>query len=271
VIPRIEALAERVTSEDIVLVEARASSDVHMLALPLAYIYAKNVLVFRETMPDRDRFYEFLSWARGRYRRIYYCGGQGTSLASSRATVVPVAMERFQVPEYESTADYPRRALEKVYDFGIYEFGAPGDRRSFDLDVGSADDLHVRRFFLKETARQDGTTYRWSRDVSFVSVPGVPDGAHKVTVWLSDGGRPPSAPPARVAVHLNDVTLGDIEAGRAVLPYEFPIPPALAANLAANRDMVELKLVTNTWNPRHSLGAADQRDLGVMVDRIRID
>jgi hypothetical protein len=31
-----------------------------------------------------------------------------------------------------------------------------------------------------------------------------------------------------------------------------------------------VRLVTQTWNPRETMGAADDRDLGVMVDRVEV-
>ena len=45
VIPRLEAIASRFSPDDLVIVESRNASDVHVLALPLAYIYDKPVLV----------------------------------------------------------------------------------------------------------------------------------------------------------------------------------------------------------------------------------
>ena len=47
VIPKLEALAGQFGDTDLVLVEPRWSSDMHVLALPLAYIYARNVLVLQ--------------------------------------------------------------------------------------------------------------------------------------------------------------------------------------------------------------------------------
>ncbi len=42
VIPRLEKLATRFTAEDLVVFETRNASDLHVLALPLAYIYDRT-------------------------------------------------------------------------------------------------------------------------------------------------------------------------------------------------------------------------------------
>ena len=56
VVPRIEALSRRFGDQDLVVVESRNASDLHVLALPLAYIYARNVLVLANPKPDKALF-----------------------------------------------------------------------------------------------------------------------------------------------------------------------------------------------------------------------
>jgi hypothetical protein len=269
-IPRLEELAGRFTDKDLVLVEARLASDTHVLALPLAYIYARNVLVLPDTTPDKAVFRSLLAWAREHYERTFFVGGGGTELLSRDMPAVAVAGERFQVPEYQSEWNtYPTRARYKEFDFGIYELPA-GSRATgpFDLDVGHADDLYVRRFNAKET-HANGMTFRWSRDVSYVSIPGVPEGCRSVTIWIHGGGRPPSAPRADVSVFLNDRFLGSIVAANAVQPYTFDVPDDLAALMDATQDAAQLRIETPLWNPRELVGAGDDRNLGVMVDRLQ--
>jgi hypothetical protein len=53
-------------------------------------------------------------------------------------------------------------------------------------------------------------------------------------------------------------------------PYVLEIPPALAARAAAKNAPVRLKLVAPVWSPEKALGTADDRELGVMVDRVAV-
>jgi hypothetical protein len=91
-----------------------------------------------------------------------------------------------------------------------------------------------------------------------------------VTLWMSDGGRPPTVDSADVSVYLHGQLLGTARVRGGFLPYRFAIPPELAARAAGAGDPVELKLVTPTWKPRSVLGTPDDRNVGVMVDRVAV-
>lgn len=268
IIPRIEALARRFGDRDLLVIESRNASDVHVLALPLAYIYARQVLVLTNPKPNKAVFADFLDWARPRYDHVYFLGGGGTDLLSRRFGVSVVASERFQIPEYESLQNaYPTHVRYKEFDFGIYRFTPPAATATwFSLDVGTRDDLHVVRFHAKE--QNALRTYRWTRNLSYVSVVGIQPEASLLTMVMENGGRPSTAPPATVEVFLNDRRLGQATVGADAQPYSFAIPRDLAAAAAASDETALLKLVSSTWNPRATLGVDDNRDLGVMVDRI---
>jgi hypothetical protein len=244
------------------------------MALPLAYIYAKQVLVLDSPRPEKPIFAGFLDWARTKYRRVLFIGGGGTDLLSHRYGVRPVGSERFQVPEYESAYNaYPRGIQRKEFEFGLYEFTAAtpvrlGDSPWFDLDVGVRDDLHVLRFHAKE--QSEGRTYRWTQARSMISVTVINATDRNVTLELADGGRPPAGPPAHVDVFLHGQQLGSIVVSGGFRSYTLPIPAELAVRAAAVNDPVELRLRTDTWQPSAVLGSSDERQLGVMVDRVTI-
>jgi hypothetical protein len=271
-IPRIEALAASIGDRDLVIAESRnAGGDMHVFALPLAYIYARNVLVLYDPRPDKDLFAAFLDWARSRYDHVLFLGGSGSDLLSYRYGVQAVSSDRFQVPEYDAPVNaYPRFARRKEFDYSLYRFTPPAAAAGqwFDLDVGLNDDLHVLRFHAKE--RTEGRTFRWTRATSYVAVTTLLPDAREVALEMSDGGRPAGAPPAEVAVYLFGQLLGTVTVGDGFQPYRLAIPPALAARAAAYRDPVELKLVTTLWNPHQVLGGPDDRDLGVMLDRVAV-
>jgi hypothetical protein len=271
-IPRLERLAGQLGDDDLLVVEGRdAGSDAHVMALPLAYIYARNVLVLNSARPEKQVFAAFLDSARRRYKRVLFLGGGGTDLLSYRYGVRPIASERFQVPEYDAPYNaYPHAVRRKEFDFGIYEFTPPDARDGlwFDLDVGVRDDLHVLRFHAKEET--SGRSFRWTRATSYVAVTVMQPTSREVTLWMSNGGRPARVDPAEVAVYLHSQQLGSVRVADGFAPYRFSIPPELASRAAAWTDPVELKIVTPTWNPRTVLGTPDDRDLGVMLDRVTV-
>ncbi len=265
IIARIESLASRIGSDELLVVESRNASDLHVLALPLAYIYAKPVLVLNSPKPDKLAFAKFVGWARQRYRQVYFLGGGGTDLLSSSVGVEPVVSERFQVPEYESRRNaYPTRVRGKEFDYGLYRFVTPAAAHGvFTLDIGDKDDLYVVRFHAKERDRRG--TFRWTQRQSYLSIPALTADRHELVLWMQNGGRPPKAPPARVAAFIGDQPIGTVVVGPTLQPYSFPI-----ANPALIGDTTTIRLVTETWNPRATMGTADDRDLGVIVDRVEV-
>jgi hypothetical protein len=215
-------------------------------------------------------FARFLEQAHARYDRVLFLGGGGTDLLSSRWSVAPIDSEHFGVPEYESRWNgYPRGPLRKDFDFTVYEFGAPKPAPSeITVDVGINDDLNVIRFHAKEATA--GRTFRWSERQSYVMVDRIRATDRTLVLWMSDGGRPPAAPPADVAVSINDTPIGTVRVGDGFSEYDLEIPVAVAAAAAATSDAVRITLRTPTWNPMKVLGTGDDRELGVMVDRVAV-
>ena len=270
-IPKVEQLASRIADTDLLVVESRdAGSDVHVLALPLAYTYARNVLVLSNAAPDKAMFAAFLQRARDRYGRVLFLGGGGTDLLSSQWSVTPLSSERFRVPEYESARNaYPRAVEFKDFEYTLYAFGAPATGPvDAGLDVGINDDLNVIRFHAKEQV--DGRTFRWSQRQSSVILHRMTAADRTIAIWMSDGGRPAAAPPAEVSVMLGEHTLGSARVSGGFKEYTFDLPPDVASAAAARREPVRLLMRTTTWNPLKLLGTSDDRDLGVMVDRVTI-
>jgi len=271
-IPKLEALAGSIGDRDLLVVESRNASDTHVLGLPLAYIYARNVLVLASPRPDKAAFASFLEWARTRYDRVLFMGGGGTDLLSPAWGASALASDRFQVAEYDAPRDaYPRFVHQKEFDYSIYELTPPdpeGANRPFDLDIGARDDLYVVRFHAKE--QTEGHTFRWSRDTSYIAITNVRNASREVVLWLSDGGRPAAAHPADLTVQLENQLLGTVRVSPGFKPYTLGIPSEHAHAIAGRGQPVQLKLSSTTWNPQHVLGTPDNRELGVMVDRVAV-
>jgi hypothetical protein len=271
VVSRLENLAREFGTRDLVLVESRRSSDLHVVALPLAYAFDCNVLVLSTPRPDRRVFRDFLGWARSRYRNVYFIGSGGTDLLSRSIAVVPVATERFHVPEYESVWNgYPRSVQQKEFDFSIYRFvDPPAQPVPFDLKVGTDDDLYVVRFHPKE--RPHNQSYRWTTDSSYVTILGLTGRSSTLTLWMDDGGRPLSSGPAVVTCYLDNRPVGEVTVTSGIKPYRFAIPPDLAAAAASREEPVLLRIVVSPWSPKTALGTSDARTLGVMVQRVAVE
>jgi hypothetical protein len=271
IIGHLEQLAGTIGDDDLLIVESRdAGSDVHVLALPLSCIYARNVLLLSTAAPDKAAFAAFLDDARARYRRVLFLGGGGSDLLSSRWSLSAIASQRFQVPEYASAWNaYPRAVNRKEFEYSLYAFGAPQPQTdAVSLDVGVNDDLNVIRFHAKEST--DGRTFRWSGRQSFLILDRLHASDRTLALWMSDGGRPPAAPPAIVEILIGAVSIASVHVNGGFREYDVDIPAGVAAAAAATGEPVRVTLRTETWNPLKTLGTPDGRDLGVMVDRVTV-
>jgi hypothetical protein len=158
---------------------------------------------------------------------------------------------------------------QKEFDFGIYRFVTPAPGTNpMAIDIGTQDDLQVVRFHAKE--RDARGTYRWTRGLSYLSLIEVPADALELVLWMDNGGRPAKAPPAEVEFSIGETTLGRVTVASGMAPYSVPIPPEIAAAAAASPDAVTVRLRTVTWRPKEILNVGDDRELGVMVDRVEI-
>ena len=257
--PAARALAATFGDRDLVIVESRDASDVHVLALPLAYIYARNVLLLANRTPDPLQFKAFLDWARTRYASVFFIGGGGTELLSRDVAVQAVDTQVFQIPEWES----PRNALPS----GRTQQGVrlqrlplrapraagtaapdaapptttgptlPATRATRDIAVADPRPRRQRRperaalpceGEARATASRSGgratcPTSAWSACLQ----PHAPS-----RFVMDDGHRPPGVAPAVIVVSLNDMPRLAV-VGRNFHTYTFAIPPAVAAEAAA--------------------------------------
>jgi hypothetical protein len=270
-VAHLDELARRFTDRDLVIVESRGSSDVHVMAIPLAYIHGRRVLVLENELPDKTLFEAFLKDAATRYDRVFFLGGGGTDLVSPNIRATAVTHVQRSAPSFIQSHwnDYRGGVREYKVDYTLYRLeAAPTPAAGFALDVGFEDDLQVVRFGGKEMT--EGRTFRWTSRQSYIAVRGLTGKEREIAFVMQDGGRPASAPPADVEVFVTDAfSLGTFTVKGGFTEYRLPIPPdALKAAMAAPGR--QLRLVVTAWRPSEFSNSTDTRELGVMVDRVEI-
>ena len=268
-IPAVESLARRIGPDDLLVVSSRNASDAQTFALPLAYIYDRNVLTLRYTEPDPATFAAFLDWAGQRYDRVLFMGGGGTNLLTRRMTPKMISTERFSVPFYDrALRAYPQGVDSWEFDFGIYELlPDPLPPGPVEIDVGSGFDLYVGDMHGKGTS-SEGRSFRWTRGQSTVWLVGTAADASELVLTLS--GRLEQAGIAPVQIVLNDRLLATLSPPDGYDRYTVPIPPDLAREMAEREEASELRIETQPWVPSRLLGLPDDRSLGIRIDRVAV-
>jgi hypothetical protein len=168
--------------------------------------------------------------------------------------------------EWERTMDRPPvRPEARFLRFTLERVVPPADLRVPplpELDVGGTDDFQVSGFYGKEGGGD--LTYRWTGACGSVYLPGA-RGGDRVIVRSGVGLRPPDRV-ASVAVSLNGAALGRYVAGAEFSEQGFALPDPLPPGPPILRFDVPAFRPTNVWP-----GDPDARDLGIMVDRIRLE
>ncbi len=259
----VDDVARRFQRDDVVIFEQVQS--IHLLSLPLWAIHGVNILELARFNPDPERLRHLISSWRGRYRNIYFVHTYRTDLCGT--FLERVEDRSFGSFEWERAyGRVPERPEFRALHFTISrvvppeELSVPPLR---EVDLGGSDDFQVSGFFDKEGGGD--LTYRWTGACASVFLPGARAG-DMLVVRASAGQRPETAKPASVTVSLSGTSLGGFAAepgfadARLRLPDPLPPgPPVLRHDVAA-------------WRPANLLpDSSDTRDLGVMLDRIRLE
>jgi hypothetical protein len=135
------------------------------------------------------------------------------------------------------------------------------------IDVGgNSDEPLVAWFYEKDL--EGGVSFRWSQATSSVFLSGLGQGSKELVIRLA-GAKEEQAPPARVRISLNELSLAVLEPGSEFETFVLPLSDDVMAALEGEYPI--LRLDSDTWRPANVIpGATDVRDLGVRVDWVEV-
>ena len=254
-------LARRFGPDDVVIFEQPRS--VHLLSLPLWAVHGVNALELARFNPDPARLSHLVQAWRGRYRNIYFVHTYSTDLCG----LFLQRVEDLSFGTFEWERAYTRKPAGPTFQalrFRISRVVPPQDLQVPalpEVDIGSSDDFQVSGFYDKEGFGE--RTYRWTGRCASVYLPAL-RGGDEVVITAATGLRPATLP-AHVAVSIGPARLGGFDATAAWTDQALKVPAVLPPGPPV------LRLDVTPWRPANVLaGATDSRDLGVMVDRIRL-
>jgi hypothetical protein len=257
----VDDLARRFGPRDVVIFEQPRS--VHLFSLPLWAVYGVNALELARYDPDPVRLQHLIDAWHGQYRNIYFVHTYSTNLCG--LFLQDVEDLSFGTYEWERAyAKKPAGPEPRAFYFRISRVMPPEDLQVpalRELDLGGSDDVQVSGFYDKEGGGEH--TFRWTGRCASVYLPGAHGGDELVVTAAT--GRRPLPGPLPVSVSIGGVPVGRFEAGRDFAEHALRLPDPLPAGPAVVRLDVPTFRPANEWP-----GDADTRDLGVMVDRIRL-
>jgi hypothetical protein len=219
-----------------------------------------NALELARFNPDPERLRHLVSAWRGRWRNVYFVHTYRTDLCG-------LFLERVETKDFGTFEWYAYDRKPGAPEFRSLHFTVsrvvPPEELQVpaldEVDIGGSDDVQVSGFFDKEGGGD--RTFRWTGACASVYLPGSQPGA-SLAITASSERR---TSPARVIVSLSGRALGEFVAGpdwsEQVLVLPSPLPPGPPV----------LRLDVSTWRPINVFpDSQDARDLGIMVDRIRV-
>jgi hypothetical protein len=260
-------VARRFGPRDVVIFEQKES--IHLLSLPLWAVHGVNVLELARFNPDPARMNHLIRAWRGRYQNTYFAYTYRTDLCG--VFLQRVEDHVFGTTEWERGYGRPPRGPEpRGFRFTVARAVLPEELQVpplREVDVGGSDEFQVSGFYDKEGG------YRWTGRCASVYLPGARGGrAVEVTASLGER-RPASLAPAVVRVSLSGQPLGEFTPGPRWTRAAFALPHPLPAEPPVLRLDVVSPVTGRpfTWRPAELLaGSDDPRDLGVMVDAVRV-
>lgn len=255
----VREVARRFGADDVVVFEQPRS--IHLLSLPLWAIHGVNVLELARFNPEPERLQHLVKSWRPRFKNIYFASTYSTDLCG-------LFLQRqgdygFRTLEWERSYDRPPlRPETRALYFNVSRVLLPEELQVpplDELDVGGSDDFQVSGFYDKEGGGEH--SFRWTSRCGSLYLPGARSG-DTLTLGASVGRRP-DRPEVRVS--LSGVELGRFLASQDWSEHAFRLPEPLPPGPPVLRLDVKAYRPANV-DPR----SEDTRDLGVMIDRVRL-
>lgn len=261
-------LASRMVDADVVLFEYGMAQQFFLG--PLRNVFGQSILPLAHSNPDPAVFERVVGefMAKGKKVFVVACEEQ-TSLLSSKYVFEPKERFYFSNQMVERTYErLPKGMADVGYSLQIYEVEPRPPERSkpFEaLNIHSSFGYASTGFYQAEVGN-DRNVYRWSQGDASVELPEID--ASQPAVLILRMARPNIGPAAQtpVRVLLNSHDLGLIQSPPVFKDYKIQVVASQLARGKNNR----VEFLSDTFNPAASQAGEDNRDLGFMLDCVKL-
>jgi hypothetical protein len=272
-IEQLTALNSRLKPDAIlVMSEPPDATYADIFGVPLRFLFGHAVATIRKDDSSVAPFLESLM--------AYASEHQRAVQLLALTPVAPVVRDTLQLRPVElspitlnvllsSYFDYPATIGIAYYGFEIYDVA--GIRHAsevkpagaLDIDVGAMDALFIHAGFHGKELLADALTARWTSGEASIDIPST--GAGRITLEVrAMTFRPHSLPSADVLVWLDGRQIGRFVPTDAWQTFSFQSQPNPAGGTSS------LVFTTATFNPSELQINGDDRDLGFLLDWVRV-
>ena len=261
-------LASRTAEADVILFEYGRAQEFFLG--PLRNLFGQSVLPLAHNTPDRGAFDRVVAKYLAANKRVFLISSdEWTSLDSSE--YVFESSERFHFTSRLVERTYERlpEKMQKVhYSLQLYEVkprpqGHPKPYQALNRHSSFG---YASKGFYQAELGAGGNTFRWSRGDASVEMPEID--ATYPAVLIARLARPDAgaATESPIRIHFNGHDLGPLRLSPGFNEYKIPIDRSQLAQ--GERNLVEIR--TQSFNPSAMGYGADTRDLGFMLDCLKL-
>lgn len=267
-IREVSQFADSFPPQAVLLVEQSDAGN--RVTAPLWLIFNKTVfMITAEATGDPALATAIRVW-QSEGRDVYWISTGGES-PNTLAGFVPDyhSTHVLAAPLVETPVDFPSRVGEYAAVLDVHRVvaaqDAPGRKEVLTLHVGQGTDDQYVSEGLYEAERLPGLTpNRWTGGRVIMHVP-ITSRPAEVLLRMGNG-RPLGAPVPEVSIYLDDHLLGTIRVAGSFGMYSLPVPE----EAWSGDNLTELRLEMETWNPLQAGYNQDPRDLGVLLDWVKL-
>ncbi|HEY9204694.1 MAG TPA: glycosyltransferase family 39 protein [Candidatus Methanoperedens sp.] len=233
------------------------------IATPMQYLYRVDSLVLQGSLNETTVINDISSWNADGKQVYLFSSGENIGIFET-LNFIPVAQGVIDTPILEHSYDHqPAKIIPDDIPYWISKVENKTNGKSF-LDIGY-NDLGLIEGFYRAEQYQD-INYRWTSKSSTILLPASKNNSISIRMRAA---RPPAlSPRADLALYIDGRLLGNLSVGNEFAVYRIVIPAEFGRNKINMRFNIE---ALNTWKPSDVLGSGDSRELGVLVDWIKVD
>jgi len=274
---QLQVLANLLPEEAMVLVpQSQAVGVSDLVGTPLQYIFQREIFGFRGAKRDIPALEKLArDWQRKGKELFLIKGDDAPAPFSDEFVLIPREGLWIDVPALEHSYEHiPTQRLRFTLPLEIYLLLSTEEAESkpaypFYLDIGLLDSNFLLGGFYHKERGLDTIDFRWTGQVAQIALPPLKASrAMGVTLRMASP-RPEGTPSSNVSLYLNEVLLDEFELGPEFDTYRASVPAILLADFAGRNPV--LRLETDTWNPRAAGLSEDSRDLGIMLDWVKVE
>lgn len=278
---QIEAIADQIGPDDIVLVRGGGPSTVEvrdtseLIAAPLTYIYGRNALPVKGTAPAKyaDAFADQVDRWRAEGRHVWLLlSASGGDLLFPGYEARPVATHTLRLIEFQQLRDQkPKLSYINEVPWTLYGL-VPFDGAMPPIQISYEDTAaQVAGFYRSEQPTPDQPRAAWTNGAGVLRLPAAWQG-RRLSLELAGGARPESIGAASVCVDVAVEPIPYTDEGLAALPWQeiacADLPEQTThvsldlPDLGADESLLA-RLRSEPWIPARVSASPDGRALGV--------